>query len=50
MRESNPRVMSTGARRSRSGIDAATSSTSMPPSGENITSGPLDAASLRTAA
>ena len=36
---SNPRETSTGALRSRSGIDD-TSSTPMPPSGENITSAP----------
>ena len=42
--------MSTGARRTRSGFDAATSSMSMPPSGENIASGPLEGGSFRTAA
>ena len=42
--------MSTGALRIRSGVAAATSSISMPPSGENITSGPFDAGSFRTAA
>ena len=45
---SSPRLMSTAARRRRSGIDAATSSTSMPPSGVNITMGPFDSASFRT--
>ena len=47
---SSPLRMSIGSRSSAAGCLAAISSMSMPPSGENSSSGPFDAGSLSTAA